>query len=439
MQPDLEIGSLSRKTETRPQNDSIILLSVFIFNFSFILILAMCSLISINKQGLRLADHRQTTFNFFKRNKYDIVFLQETHWTEDLQTTIQHNWDGGIYFSNGTENAQGVAILIHGRLDYTLQRSKRDSHGRILSVEISMDDTIINLVNIYAPRSDSERRQFFQTLDSYLSTNNDNILGGDFNAISDPQLDKLGGNPEAKHYANKTLTAISSRFMLTDIWRQMNKNKRNFTWPGRNPIDNSLIRTRIDKYLISRNLPPKITTTSIQPYPHSDHDSITLSLNLTEQPCADGFWHFNNSLLQDPIFSDDIKLFWQDWLLQKHKFDNPLIWWDKAKKHFKRIAIHRSTILRKIQRNERNQLERSLHFLQQKATNGTSTDIERYLTAKEKLKQFELSDLEAVKIHSKARFIEEGEKSTQYFYSLEKRQKTNHTIKTLTRDNLDTI
>lgn len=35
--------------------------------------------------------------------------------------------------------------------------------------------------------------------------------------------------------------------------------------------------------------------------------------------------------------------------------------------------------------------------------------------------------------------MEEGEKSTRYFYSLEKRQKNNHTIKTLTRDNLDTI
>lgn len=164
--------------------------------------------------------------------------------------------------------------------------------------------------------------------------------------------------------------------MLIDIWRQLNKNKSNFTWTGCNPIDNSLIRTRIDKYLISHNLSPKIITASIQPYPHSDHDSITLSLNLTEQPCGDGFWHFNYSLLQDPIFSDNIKSFLQEWLLQINTFDNLLIWWDKAKQHFKRIAIHRSTVLRKTQRNERNQLERSLHFLQQKATNGTSTDIE---------------------------------------------------------------
>ena len=66
-------------------------------------------------------------------------------------------------------------------------------------------------------------------------------------------------------------------------------------------------------------------------------------------------------------------------------------------------------------------------------------DIENYLTTKEKLKQFELTELEAIKIHTNAHFAEEGEKSTRYFYSLEKWQQAAHTIKTLTKDNMDTI
>lgn len=51
----------------------------------------------------------------------------------------------------------------------------------------------------------------------------------------------------------------------------------------------------------------------------------------------------------------------------------------------------------------------------------------------------DLQELEAVKIKTKARFLEEGEKSTRYFYSLEKRQQTNHTIKTFAKENLDVI
>lgn len=42
----------------------------------------MCSIISINTQGLGSDDRRQTAFNFFKRHRHDIIFVQETHWTD---------------------------------------------------------------------------------------------------------------------------------------------------------------------------------------------------------------------------------------------------------------------------------------------------------------------------------------------------------------------
>ena len=98
--------------------------------------------------------------------------------------------------------------------------------------------------------------------------------------------------------------------------------------PGQveNPRDNSVIRTRIDKFLISRNLSPKVTKTAVQPYLNSDHDLIILSLDLTQQPRGQGLWHFNNSLLNDPVFTEDIRSFWDQWLTQKQNFDSPLIW-----------------------------------------------------------------------------------------------------------------
>ena len=61
------------------------------------------------------------------------------------------------------------------------------------------------------------------------------------------------------------------------------------------------------------------------------------------------------------------------------------------------------------------------------------------MNTKELLRQFETKDLEATKIRAKAKFTEQGERSTRYFFNLEKRQQECHTIKTLTRDNLDTV
>ena len=77
--------------------------------------------------------------------------------------------------------------------------------------------------------------------------------------------------------------------------------------------------------------------------------------------------------------------------------------------------------------------------MQERAKNDTTQDIEQYLLAKEELKQLDLKDLEATKIRAKAQFMEEGEKSTRYFFSLDKSRKANQTIRMLTKDNLDTI
>ena len=60
-------------------------------------------------------------------------------------------------------------------------------------------------------------------------------------------------------------------------------------------------------------------------------------------------------------------------------------------------------------------------------------------SAKEKLKQLKLKELEATQLRSKARFLEQGECSSRYFYSLEKKQKADQTIRILTKDNLDTV
>ena len=151
-------------------------------------------------------------------------------------------------------------------------------------------------------------------------------------------MDKHGGNPDVRNSANKILSAVSSRNNLFDVWRNRHKTLREFTWTGRHTRDNSIIRTRIDKFLISQSLSPFISKTSIDPYPNSDHNLIALNIDFTQQERG----------LDDPIFADEIKAFWSNWLKEKPKFKNPLKWWDKAKSHFKTIAIQRSIILPKI-------------------------------------------------------------------------------------------
>jgi len=204
-------------------------------------------------------------------------------------------------------------------------------------------------------------------------------------------------------------------------------------------MDGSFISTRIDKFLINRTLNPSILDTSIKPFPHSDHDYVCLILNFAQVVQGPGYWHFNSELLRDAAFETQIKDFWTDWQTKYDDFVDPLLWWDKAKQHFKIIAISCVKIIGKQKQHERFQLERKLEKLHEKSMCGDARDLEDYLVAKEKLKELEIKDLEVVKIRAKAQLLEEGERTTRYFYSLEKSRRADQTIRGSTKQNLDTV
>ncbi|EDO27510.1 predicted protein, partial [Nematostella vectensis] len=113
----------------------------------------MPSLVSINSHGLRSQDRRATAFSLLRRNRYDIILLQETHWTDEIQDDILREWNGDIYFSNGTNSARGVAILLNPRLDYNLTQTKRDTTGRVINITIELEDQTLCITNRYAPRT----------------------------------------------------------------------------------------------------------------------------------------------------------------------------------------------------------------------------------------------------------------------------------------------
>ena len=297
----------------------------------------------------------------------------------------------------------------------------------------------MNIVNAYAPSSDTERRTFFSDLEQFLLRDYDNIIGGVFNCSMDVRQDKLGGNVGARKSVSTVLRTLNVRFYLIDVWRDCHQGQRNYTWTGRNPTDNSLITTRIDFFLVGPAYKPFITSTDIRPYVHSDHDCISLTFDLEKVNRGPAYWHFNNELLTDAVFQGEIEEFWADWKQKFQEFPDPLQWWDEAKQNFKSIAIKRAKIRRKVQCHQRFHLENKLKRTQELAKNGTTRDIEQYLLAQENLKQLELKELESNKIRAKAQFMEEGEKSTLYFLSLEKSRRKNQIIRVLTKDNLDTV
>ena len=411
----------------------ILKMAVYFFLVCFAI---MFKVISINVQGLHQQHRRLVAFQALRN--FDISFVQETHCSSETQIDFERDWKGRCIFSNGTKSARGVAILINERLTGIITNTKRDNDGRVVSTELNIDDKTITLTNIYAPNHDIDRRIFFRQLHQYCSTTNTTILGGDFNCCT-KTIDKQGGNPKATNTAITELDGLTATHNLIDIWRQQHPRTLGFTWTGKNPYDTTKhIQTRLDKFFITDSITHHITKSDIIPYAHSDHDAVTITIDFKQTKRGPGYWHFNNTLLTDKHFTDEITTFWTDWITKQHDFDNLSDWWDKCKHHFKTIATKHATRRRKKQKRRLDTLRRTTDRLQQQATSGLTTDIEQYLESKEDLRAYELTELRAITLRAKVQFLEEGERSTKFFYNLEKKRQADRTITKITRDDATT-
>ena len=50
-----------------------------------------------------------------------------------------------------------------------MKQKRSDNEGRILNIVLELESHTLNIINIYAPQMDSERRTFFSGLGNFIS------------------------------------------------------------------------------------------------------------------------------------------------------------------------------------------------------------------------------------------------------------------------------
>ena len=228
---------------------------------------------TLNIRGLHNKDKRDTLKQWIIDKNIEILFLQETYCTEQLEVITKREYSniGNIYHSKSTSNhSKGVAIIISKQISFKTIDYNYDNEGRVLLINGNINDTCFTLVNLYAPRTPNDRIDFFKKIQKFVqqkakSTNI--IISGDMNTIDD----KKDRSSQKVEKCSKAYTQMKSALHITDSWRYLNNTKLDYTYTSNHA---HITHSRIDHILISNSLLAHLCKAEIIIAPASDRKTV---------------------------------------------------------------------------------------------------------------------------------------------------------------------
>ncbi|XP_063794680.1 olfactory receptor 6C74-like [Pseudophryne corroboree] len=163
------------------------------------------NIVSWNVEGLNSPiKHKKVVAHLFCLSP-QVVFLQETHWMHNSPMSLKANWIGECVSAPYTNKTRGVAILFDRNLQFSILKKYIDPEGRFILLDVSFDNMVYAFLNLYASTG-SNNLFFADVLQRVLSWGGQNlILGGDFNMVVDPSMDRSGVLDQGQQiYTNQT-------------------------------------------------------------------------------------------------------------------------------------------------------------------------------------------------------------------------------------------
>ena len=124
----------------------------------------MFKLISLNVRGISNFKKRKMIFIWCRKQKADIIFLQETHSKKDTEMYWKNEWGSEIILSHGSSNSCGVQSLLKKVLIVQFTPKFWILSGRYIILKAEIEDKMYILINIYAPNKDTNIVNFFNNL-----------------------------------------------------------------------------------------------------------------------------------------------------------------------------------------------------------------------------------------------------------------------------------
>ena len=398
---------------------------------------------SLNIQGLRNAKRRKAIFRQLKKNKYDIIAIQEAYLLKEDIPLIQRDWGGPFHISEGTKHSKGLLTLFSKDFTET-DINALFINDRVIISTINFDDNLITIVNIYGPCGEREKPVFLNDLKRIISMNVKNeeeymVILGDTNIVQSNKLDIISGACHSKN----SVTAFNEfidHFELNDIWRGQNQNSKEYTWSKYNRIASTFIARRLDYILANGNLVPYCQEAGICGIGFSDHRAVTLSFNFSAFKRGPPIFKLNVELLKDINFVNQIKGMIEE-TKDTHTELDPHLLWELLKINIKSAAIsYGKKRARELKINKNNLQEKLAEAEELLAKKPTDESLQtKMYNLKTQLEVYLLKEAEGARIRAGIKWAERGEKTNSWFLSLEKQRARNDTIFRLSNEHNEIV
>lgn len=364
--------------------------------------------------------------------KIDILYLQEIHKPQQIQINkLEMKTKMKCFASYGSDLARGVMILVRETEDvkYPILHS-RDDDGNSVIVEAVIGEERFRLHNIYAPNAYGERTRLLTKHSESMETNYSIIYGGDYNCIQSFEHDCIGKS--LKYYLSQksdreVLQEMDDDHGYKDTFRVLHPVMKRFTFSGIGSY-----RARLDRIYIHETNTWRLQTANVYPVSFSDHDLYMVELKTQQNEdrpvWGRGLWKVNASLLEDTEIRTTITRCWHEWREQKHNFADQLQWWEGGKRFLKHNLMNIGREVKKKTNIRKKEISAELCQVTNSIHLDSATEIRKLKAA---LLEIEQKELEGAAVRSRNEWASGGEKATKQFFSLEKKNGKNKTIREL--------
>ena len=213
-------------------------------------------------------------------------------------------------------------------------------------------------------------------------------------------------------------------FQLYDVWKLQGSNNERYTWCERN------VKSRLDYCFLSQNdiwtvleYDVKSIISSTSMHRLSDHKAVVIQIEFLTNKLGPGYWKLNTEYLNDTNYIGIVKADIKKTYLRYKQCNSYRLIWEMIKIHIRQISIEYAKTKTQKRYNRQKYIEQKLEDL----SVCNKNEYERLKLENELHEIYEFK-VRGAQIRSRATWIEQGERSTKYFFKLENKHQVDNTI-----------